>query len=140
VLSQQIANGLISPGTDTARLAGKSLVCDVRAGRSHRRRGADDLQTGRVPFPVDGDYVVSKFATRDRYLPPTSEGKPGRVRLNATQYFDNVSPDVWAYQVGGYQPAAKWLEDRTGRALDTDGLRHYRRMIVAITGYKNVPG
>lgn len=32
-----------------------------------------------------------------------------------------------------YQPAEKWLKDRRGRTLTTDDLRHYQRMLIAIT-------
>jgi len=31
----------------------------------------------------------------------------GRVSINPTQYFDGVTPDLWAYQIGGYQVLAK---------------------------------
>jgi len=59
-------------------------------------------------------------------------GAPGRVRLNDTEYFDNVPPEAWSFQVGGYRPAAKWLDDRNGRALTEDDIEHYRRMIAAM--------
>jgi len=40
-----------------------------------------------------------------------------RVYINAEQYFEAVSPSVWAFQVGGYQVLYKWLKDRKGRTL-----------------------
>jgi hypothetical protein len=68
-----------------------------------------------------------------RYLPPTADGsKPGRVRLNATEYFDNVPPEAWNFRVGGYLPAQKWLDDRVGRNLTEDDITHYRRVIAAL--------
>jgi hypothetical protein len=35
-----------------------------------------------------------------------------RVTINETQYFEDVPPKVWEYQIGGYQVCHKWLEDR----------------------------
>ena len=31
-----------------------------------------------------------------------------------------------------YQPAQKWLKDRTGRQLSTADIQHYRKMIKAL--------
>ena len=47
-------------------------------------------------------------------------------------YFDGVPPEAWAFPVGGYQPAQKWLKDRKGRALSSDELSHYPRIIAAL--------
>lgn len=32
-------------------------------------------------------------------------------------------------QVGGYQPAQRWLKDRKGRTLSFDDILHYRKII-----------
>jgi hypothetical protein len=32
-----------------------------------------------------------------------------------------------------YQPAQKWLKDRKGRALSYEDIRHYQKIIVALT-------
>jgi predicted helicase len=90
------------------------------------------LEPSKVAFPVAGDHMVKKMKTAMRYTPPTAGGKPGWVRLNDTEYFDNVPPEAWEFRVGGYQPAAKWLEDRAGRTLTADDIAHYRRMIAAM--------
>jgi predicted helicase len=91
------------------------------------------LEPSGIAFPVAGDHTVKKMKTAMRYIPPTADGgKPGRVRLNDMEYFDNVPPEAWEFRVGGYQPAAKWLEDRAGRTLTADDIAHYRRMIAAM--------
>lgn len=36
---------------------------------------------------------------------------------------------AWDFQIGGYQPAQKWLKDRKGRALSWDDIRHYQKII-----------
>ena len=46
--------------------------------------------------------------------------------------FEGVPPEVWDFQVGGYQPCQKWLKDRAGRKLSYDDLTHYQRIVVAL--------
>ncbi len=100
------------------------------------------LNTHGIGFPVAGDHTVKKMKTTARYVPAFSAPTPpelgaggpsaGRVKLNDTEYFDNVPPEAWEFRVGGYQPAAKWLEDRAGRTLTAEDITHYRRMIAAM--------
>jgi type I restriction-modification system DNA methylase subunit len=52
-----------------------------------------------------------------------------RVSINPTQYFDGIAPDLWAYQIGGYQVLAKWLKDRKGRFLTSADTQHYSRVV-----------
>jgi len=40
---------------------------------------------------------------------------------------------AWEFYIGGYQPAQKWLKDRHGRQLTFDDIRHYQKIIVALT-------
>ncbi len=85
-----------------------------------------------IAYPVGGDHVVEKRNVAKRYVPPTPDGKPGRVWLNAVEYFDNVPPEAWEFRVGGYQPAFKWLDDRAGRVLTEAEITHYRKMLAAL--------
>ena len=57
----------------------------------------------------------------------------GRVSINPTQYFDGVTPDLWTYQIGGYQVLAKWLKDRKGRFLTSADTQHYSRIVAALS-------
>ena len=41
-------------------------------------------------------------------------------------------------QVGGYRPAQKWLDDRKGRTLPIDDIRHYTRLIAALRETRRV--
>jgi hypothetical protein len=54
-----------------------------------------------------------------------------RVYINSTKYFDNVEPEVWNYQIGGYQVLHKYLKDRKGRNMDDP--RHYCRVVSALS-------
>jgi hypothetical protein len=91
-------------------------------------------------FPVSGSNEVGRVRyTEPRPKEETSEVSedlggltPGRVYINKTQYFEGVEPDVWAFQIGGYQVLHKWLKDRKGRKLSFDDLFHYQKIVVAL--------
>jgi predicted helicase len=55
-----------------------------------------------------------------------------RLFINNGQYFDNVSPEVWNYFIGGYQVLDKWLKDRNGRVLSLEDQSHFRKVIAAL--------
>ena len=69
------------------------------------------------------------------YTPPDADNDDtGRVYINRSQYFAGITPEVWQFRIGGYQPMDKWLKDRRRRALSPyDDLDHYRRMAAAIS-------
>ena len=90
------------------------------------RDPAPGLSETRARFPVIGDNTVETVVWED------TGGGAGRVRINATQYFDNVPKEAWETPIGGYRPAEKWLKDRKGRPLSSDDLGHYRRIILAL--------
>ena len=96
-------------------------------------------------FPVGGDNVVGKG--HPKYFSPGEvpprENDPlerGRVYINGgqpknaqqPQYFEGVEPEVWEFQIGGYQVLNKWLKDRKGRKLTWDDRHHYQRVVVAL--------
>jgi len=108
---------------------------------------SEALSKPTTRFPVPGDNSVSKGFPK--YLPPgggKGDGPPpkrgqspfppetasGRVHINKDQYFECIAPEVWAFQVGGYQVCEKWLKDRVGRRLSLDDLEHYQKVVAAI--------
>ena len=64
---------------------------------------------------------------------PPKEGNLGAVYINEIQYFANVPEITWNFYIGGYQPAQKWLKDRKDRELSYDDIRHYQKIIIALT-------
>ena len=56
-----------------------------------------------------------------------------RVYINDEQYFEGVPPEVWQFQVGGYQVCHKWLKDRRGRHLSFNDLQHYQQVVAALS-------
>ena len=76
---------------------------------------------------------------RVRYVSPADD-TPGQVWINGEQCFEGIAPDTWAFAIGGYRPAEKWLKDRKGRTLSFDELTHYRRICAALAETPRVMG
>ena len=87
----------------------------------------DDDRRAAPAFPSSGSNQVDQV----RYAPPSS-GLPGCVWINREQYFESVEPGIWAFTIGGYRPAEKWLKDRKGRTLSEDDIDHYRKIVAAL--------
>ena len=66
----------------------------------------------------------------DRIKKPVYDKDEERVYINADKYFTGIKPEVWEYQVGGYQVLSKYLKDRKGRIMDDP--RHYCRVVTAL--------
>jgi hypothetical protein len=45
---------------------------------------------------------------------------------------DRVDPELWTFQMGGYQVLYKWLNYRKGCNLLYDDLFHYQRIVIAL--------
>ena len=50
-----------------------------------------------------------------------------------TTGFRGVPEEVWNFHVGGYQVCEKWFKDRKGRVLSSDDIKHYQKIVVAIS-------
>jgi predicted helicase len=125
---------------------------------TYRQRYAQELRTDfpRVPFTADPE-VFRQMATlgqrlidlhllrspeldlpqvkyqgsgEDRIRIVRYEAGQKRVYINADKYFEGITPEMWAYQIGGYQVLEKYLKDRKGRSLDDPV--HYIRIATAI--------
>jgi predicted helicase len=84
-------------------------------------------------FPIEGDNRIDKL----RYTEPTQD-QNGRVYINKTQYIDNVPPDIYNFQIGGYQVCNKWLKDRKGREFTDDDFEHYSQIVVILKRTKEL--
>lgn len=78
------------------------------------------------------DPPIAKYqgAGSDKVEKPVYNEKEQRVYINGDKYFEGVPPEVWNYQVGGYQVCHKYLKDRKGRTMDDP--RHYVRIVTAL--------
>ena len=55
------------------------------------------------------------------------------LHINPEVAISNIPLIAWEFYIGGYQPAQKWLKDRVGRELSRSDLKHYNRIIKALT-------
>ncbi|MBU0561281.1 MAG: helicase [Bacteroidetes bacterium] len=83
-------------------------------------------------FPINGSNKVEKpfFTVETRH---GMSSNVGRVQINTTQYFDGISPEIWNYQIGGYQVCEKWLKDRKGRTLTLEEIQTYCKIVTALS-------
>jgi predicted helicase len=72
-------------------------------------------------FNIAGDCFVEKVEYKDH-----------KVYINKTQYFDNVTPEIWEFHIGGYQVCQKWLKDRKDRQLTYNDINHYLSILAAL--------
>lgn len=84
-------------------------------------------------YPEDGDNTVTRSIGKKDWELYDAANQFGRVWINEEQYFDRVPLVAWEFYIGGYQPAQKWLKDRKGRTLSYEDIRHYQKIIVALT-------
>jgi predicted helicase len=78
------------------------------------------------------DRPIAKFQGKGDYKVEKVKYEQGKVYINNDQHFEGISPEVWQYQIGGYQVCDKWLKDRKGRVLSLDDIRHYCKVVTSI--------
>ncbi len=81
------------------------------------------LNEAYIGFPVSGTNKVENVKYDE-----TNK----RVYINKSQYFDNISKEVWEYHIGAYQVMAKYLKDRKKRKLSLDEINHYMKVAKSI--------
>ncbi|MEO8073998.1 MAG: type ISP restriction/modification enzyme, partial [Acidobacteriota bacterium] len=86
-------------------------------------------------YPNSGDNIVTRKMTTASigFELTDAANKTGKVWINDEQFFDQVPLTAWNFYIGGYQPAQKWLKDRNNRELSVADIRHYQKIIVALS-------
>jgi predicted helicase len=80
-----------------------------------------DLKSKSIKLQGKGEKKVEKIKYEKR-----------KVFINKAQYFEGIAPEVWEYQIGGYQVCDKWLKERKGITLSLNDIKHYCEVITAI--------
>jgi predicted helicase len=88
---------------------------------------SSELDTPIARFQGKGDNRIEKVKYN-----VGAYGHTPFLYINEEQYFEGISPDVWSYQVGGYQVCDKWLKDRKSRVLSLDEIQTYCRIVTAL--------
>ena len=109
----------------------------------------EDLVEIHLMKSVELDYTFSKFEVNGdnlvkeaHYKPTAGTGRDGRVYIDETQYFSNITKEIWEFEICGYQVSWKWLKDRKNRVLSTGEILHYikicRVVQLTIEKYKQI--
>ena len=114
------------PFTKDCGLFQKLAVLGERLVDLHLLRSSE-LDPPIARFQGEGDSRVQTGKKGLRYEP-----KSQWVYINEAQFFEDVPPEVWEYQIGGYQVCHKWLKDRKDRCLTLDEIVTYCRIVTAL--------
>jgi hypothetical protein len=76
--------------------------------------------------------LVAKFQGNGNYRVEKLRYEQEKLFINNDQYFENIAPEVWEYQIGGYQVCEKWLKDRKGRTLSLDEIKIYCKIVTSL--------
>ena len=93
---------------------------------------SDSLKQSPVTYPQAGNNSITRKIVQKDWQLLADSSTVGRIHINDQQYFDHIPLIAWEFYIGGYQPAQKWLKDRTGRQLTTADIQHYRKIIKAL--------
>ncbi len=83
-----------------------------------------DLNPPLVKFQGTGENSIEKVSY---------QAHDQCIYVNAQQYFAPVPPDVWNYQIAGYQICQKWLRSRKGRQLTFEDIKQYCQITTTIS-------
>lgn len=78
------------------------------------------------------DPPVAKFQGQGDNRVTKTDYEHYRIYINDGQYFEGMEPEVWKYQIGGYQVCDKWLKGRLRKKLILDDVKHYCRIITSL--------
>jgi len=78
------------------------------------------------------DPPIAKFQGKGDNRVERLRYEPTRLFINENQYFEGIEPEVFEYQIGGYQVCEKWLKDRKDRKLSLDDIKHYCTIVTAL--------
>ena len=97
----------------------------VKFGRKLRKLHLLDFQENRV-VEFNGDSLEIEKITKKNII---TKNNNVVVKINSTSTL-SVPKIAWEFFIGGYQPAQKYLKDRT--SLDRKSLKHYNKFIDAL--------
>lgn len=131
-----------------------SYIYAVLYAPSYRSRYKEDLKYDypRIPFTDDSSLFSSLSslgsALIDLHLlkkvPAPSSSYPvsgddniefckfedNKIKINSSQYFDNISEEVYNYSIGGYKPIEKYIKARA--TLTLNDIMHIQKVISVI--------
>jgi predicted helicase len=79
------------------------------------------LQKEEIPnrLKVSFEGEISTHADLIERVEFRRVGEKYRLYINATNYFENISPEIFSFQIGGYKVIEKYLKERKDTKLET---------------------
>lgn len=74
-------------------------------------------------FVGDGEDIVTKI----KY-----DSELQVLFINDCQYFENITPNIWKLEIGGYEVLKRWLNYRKGRKLSFTEITHFQNISNAL--------
>lgn len=131
-----------------------SYIYAVLYAPTYRSRYKEDLKYDypRIPFTDDGSLFDSLSSLGSdlidlhllKKVPAPSSSYPisgddnidfckfedNKIKINSSQYFDNISEEVYNYSIGGYKPIEKYIKAR--ETLTLNDIMHIQKVISVI--------
>ena len=79
------------------------------------------LDKGTIGYQGKGDNRIESVKYNE---------EENRIYINTEKYFSGITPELWNYQIGGYQVLSKFLKDRKSRTMDDP--KFYGKIVTAI--------
>ena len=98
----------------------ETVSCGARLRTIHLMQSTE-ISGQEFCFKGQGNNVLEKAVFKNN-----------AIYINKTQYFENVTEELWNEYIGAYQPLQKWTKDRKGMILSDDDVSHFQRMISAL--------
>lgn len=97
----------------------------------HLMRNSDTWELPHLEYLGDatGEMKVDSF----HFIEDAEREGFGKVQVNDATAIGNIPKAAYDFHIGGYQPLQKWLKDRKGEKLNFESIRHYTKMVYAIT-------
>ena len=79
-----------------------------------------------IEFKGEGDLIVDKI---------NHNKKHNRLYINKTQYFENISEDIYKFEIGGYKVLEKYLKSRKKgkkEKLTYDEITHIKKIVKSL--------
>lgn len=94
---------------------------------------SDKLNQSIAQYKGSGDGVITRKIVKADCETHGDDNELMRIYINDDQFFESIPLAIWNFTIGGYQPAQKWLKDRQGQKLDRSGIKHYFKIINALS-------
>lgn len=85
-----------------------------------------------IDYSPSGNDIISTFRFEKLLSNDTINENSGQIYINESQYFSNVSEQVWNFEIANQKPAQQWLNDRIGNKITNVEVLEYQKIIIVL--------